>query len=730
MAFALCSCVGSPDDLDLGEHEESIVGGTVVVGNTDAYVNLSGCSGIAIRNRWILSASHCFSEAQLANPGGVNIFQHPGFPSTVATTADLIIRAPSLDVALVRTRDPLVINGSTTGHAVLPYPGSTADLVGQTVRAYGYGPHACDGTYPGVPPGTGAGVRSAQMLAIDAWDSAGVRATTGVPEGTPDKFRMDPVSSSQTPIQGDSGAPIMYTSGSQTYLVGTIHLAAGITPGSTTACLGGWTQAVSVNGFWAWAQHEIARFEFGTAVATGDFDGDGHIDVAVGDPEGGAEGSGRVSVFGWNSAGSLVTKQTLDQAPSALEAGDRFGAALAAGDLDGDGRDDLVVGLPGEEPGGNGTSAGTGYIHLYRGTASGLVFVRNYGQRSPESDEGGDHFGATLALGDFDDDGDLDIAVGSPTERHTTMTSPSGATLSQPQDITSGAVFILTCDGTSSMVCAQSWILRKPTPWIWDQFGASLAAGDFDGDGDDDLAVGAPAALSPLALSSGTSYRSTGNAYVFWNDNGLSGVCSPVAQPGLIEEGDNYGYSVAAGDFIPGGGDDLAIGAPGEAPWGGATRTGWVYVWRGTWAGLAFENGFGQDPVAANERDDFFGAVMWGGRLTSSGTERLAVSAPLEVTAPNVSAGRVFLASWTGSAVAPYAMLGQHLATASTDENGDFYGGSFAGIFGRRYATDANRHHLMIGVPGEHNGSPLKGAVHGTAPAYSGGNNLYWIWGP
>jgi hypothetical protein len=75
------------------------------------------------------------------------------------------------------------------------------------------------------------------------------------------------------------------------------------------------------------------------------------------------------------------------------------------------------------------------------------------------------------------------------------------------------------------------------------------------------------------------------------------------------------------------------------------------------------------------------------------------VSAPLEVTAPNVSSARVFRTNRTGSAMAAYFAQGQHLATVSTDENGDFYGGSFAGIFGRRYATDAKRHHLMIGVP-------------------------------
>jgi hypothetical protein len=161
---------------------------------------------------------------------------------------------------------------------------------------------------------------------------------------------------------------------------------------------------------------------FGAAVATGDFNGDGFTDLAVGAPEedvGGHEDAGMVNVL-YGSPGGLTSSgaQAFSHgaAGGLTEAGDRFGAALAAGDFNGDGRDDLAVGAPDEDV---NDIVDAGYVQVLRGSSGGLTAsgAQALSQTAAgESAEAGDRFGAALAAGDFNGDGRADLAVGAPDE--------------------------------------------------------------------------------------------------------------------------------------------------------------------------------------------------------------------------------------------------------------------------------------------------------------------------
>ena len=100
---------------------------------------------------------------------------------------------------------------------------------------------------------------------------------------------------------------------------------------------------------------------FGSAQTTvqGDFNGDGYADFAIGSPNKAVDGisaAGKVHIFFGSSNGINITKnqiwhQNSGTIQDTAESGDNFGASLAAGDINGDGFDDLAVGVPGEDLG-------------------------------------------------------------------------------------------------------------------------------------------------------------------------------------------------------------------------------------------------------------------------------------------------------------------------------------------------------------------------------------------
>ncbi|WP_309890087.1 FG-GAP-like repeat-containing protein [Archangium sp.] len=141
------------------------------------------------------------------------------------------------------------------------------------------------------------------------------------------------------------------------------------------------------------------------SVVTADFDGDGVMDVAVGRPESDLTRpqGGLVLIFKGSAAG-LPSQPTWTLTGETDTA--RFGDVLVAGDLEKDGKAELVVSSPGADV----TFGDSGAVYLYRFGANGPESLR-----PPLTGLGRGSFGAGLSLADADGDGDLDLVVGSPT---------------------------------------------------------------------------------------------------------------------------------------------------------------------------------------------------------------------------------------------------------------------------------------------------------------------------
>lgn len=309
-------------------------------------------------------------------------------------------------------------------------------------------------------------------------------------------------------------------------------------------------------------EREGAEAGFSIAKA-GDYDGDGQPDLVVGSPGGGgANAPGTAYILASPLAigdGPLGADVALASATGAAN-GDRFGAAVAAGgDIDGDGFDDVLVGAPEAR---NGT-ARPGAAYLFRGPRSGVLGAAE-ADATLMGVADGELAGSTVAAaGDVNGDGYEDLLVGAENRA-----VPSTA---------SGGVYVVfgPVEGTLSLSDAD--VIFQPASAA-EAVGASLLGDvDLNGDGIDDIVIGAPGAQGDAPRA--------GRVYIVHGPI-APGVFDLASAPAILtgELGNDFaGQSIAcAGDQDGDGVADLIVGAVG-APEGAST--GAIFVAHGPFDG-------------------------------------------------------------------------------------------------------------------------------------------------
>lgn len=313
----------------------------------------------------------------------------------------------------------------------------------------------------------------------------------------------------------------------------------------------------------------------------------------------------------WRGASALVVAGVV-----ALVAGGSAQAAASSGDFDGDGRDDLAVGVQGENVGGY-TIAGA--VHVIYGGPSGLsnrdaIITRETpGIAGAAGDDG---FGSTLAVGRCDDDRFDDLAVGAPFDD---VPEAGGGEIMNAGSIQViyGGPSGLTGQGDQLLFHGQGGFAGAAEPFsglAW-----SLASGDLVGTGHDDLAA---------STAYGTVDGADNAGYVQVLRGSPAGVSTDgertfsQASRGIDEKpeaADSFGWTLATGDIGRSGRQDLAIGVRRESV-GLVEGAGAVHVLFGSDRGVRGRGsqyltqdkiyGDAEDPDTDSEPFDGFGSAL------------------------------------------------------------------------------------------------------------------------
>jgi len=297
---------------------------------------------------------------------------------------------------------------------------------------------------------------------------------------------------------------------------------------------------------------------------------------------------------------------------------DGFGCAVAkAGDFNGDGFDDVIVGAYGKDD--NGSNSGKTYVFF------GGSIMNNLADKIFMGETADDCFGAAVGFGgDFNGDGLTEVLVGAWGKN---IPAINGGT----ETVNAGRGYLFTNSILDKDI--PDMVLNAPTGSTLSYFGMSVAsAGDINGDGYPDIIVGAPRAT--------ITQTGQGAAYIYYGGP-MMDVANPDLTISIAETGIYFGTSVStAGDVNGDGYDDFIVGAPNQST--PNYRNGKAYIFFG-----GYSPDLTPDAVLSgsnDQTDTFFGtSVACAGDVNGDGYSDVVVGEPGRDVDTYINSGRAYL---------------------------------------------------------------------------------------
>lgn len=399
---------------------------------------------------------------------------------------------------------------------------------------------------------------------------------------------------------------------------------------------------------------------FGQTLTYGDLDGDGKIEIMVGaEKQSVGDMTGQGRVYVFDSEGKLMFNLTTPT-PS-KEA--FFGSLIVISDLDSDGKAEILISARGEDI---ADKTGAGKLYLFNNTGT-LIHTFT----SPNLKEFSS-FGHSLLVTDFNQDGYKDIVVGSPFENTSSTVGALGGP--KPGNKAHGRVYIFSGKDYQLLTTIEPENKDRQL-----HFGISLASGDLDKDGQKELIVGA----TGEEAGSEWEFLSQGEIYIYENSVKGWGLIKSLTTPNP----EHYAYF---GSSIMVSGSSLIISSPGEMV-GKNINQGRVYIY--DWNKETFAHIL---TAPKNAPKAGFGQSLVLGDVDRDGVLDYIIGAPLENIEDNIKQGMVYVFSGVSKS------LLYSFTTPSPENNANFG-------FSLLFLAGSSGNKLYVGSPGE---SFLEGKVY------------------
>ncbi len=341
------------------------------------------------------------------------------------------------------------------------------------------------------------------------------------------------------------------------------------------------------------AESNQATANFGNSVSTaGDVNGDGYSDVIIGAYHFSNQQSNEGRVFIYHgSASGLSPSSNLTIESNQTDA--YFGESVStAGDVNGDGYSDVLVGSPNFDNG----QTNEGRAFVYSGSSTGLSGTASW---TTESNQIGSEYGSSVSsAGDVNGDGYSDVIIGAPL---------------YDQSFTDAGRAYLYRGSSTGLLTSSSWV--GTSGQLNSHFGNSVScAGNVNGDGFSDIIVGAS------SFSNGQSFE--GKAFLYYGSDQMTSTADWTAESNIQLA--NFGVSVSsAGDVNGDGYSDVIVGATGYD--NGQVNEGKVYIYNGSPAGLSSVENWTSE--ANQDYADFGSSVSSAGDVNGDGFSDVIVGA-------------------------------------------------------------------------------------------------------